>query len=70
MIPAEWLGGIWEWPRSVHWMKRLADRLDENRKHRSGRRPVRLFWPGLVPRNLFFLAVVLVHGSRRLLPPY
>ena len=29
-----------------------------------------LFWPGLIPRNLFFLSVVLAHGFRRLLPPY
>jgi hypothetical protein len=32
--------------------------------------PIPLFWPGLVPRNLLFLAAVLVHGFRRLLPPY
>jgi hypothetical protein len=29
-----------------------------------------LFWPGLLPRNLLFLAAVLAHGFRRLLPPY
>jgi hypothetical protein len=28
------------------------------------------FWPGLLPRNLLFLLVVLLHGFRRLLPPY
>ena len=32
--------------------------------------PVRYFWPGVVARNLFFLAVVLTHGFRRLAPPY
>jgi len=32
--------------------------------------PVRYFWPGIAVRNLFFLAVVLAHGFRRLAPPY
>ena len=32
--------------------------------------PVPLFWPGPVPRNLAFLAAVLAHALRRLLPPY
>jgi hypothetical protein len=31
--------------------------------------PVRHFWPGLIPRNLLFLTVVLAHGFRRLTPP-
>lgn len=31
---------------------------------------VRYFWPGLLPRNLLFLVVVLLHGFRRLLPPF
>ena len=26
-IPSEWLEGIWEWPRSVGWMERLAASL-------------------------------------------
>jgi len=32
--------------------------------------PVRYFWPGLIPRNILFLVVVLLHGFRRLAPPY
>jgi ADP-ribosylglycohydrolase len=72
-IPAEWLTGLLEWPRSVAWMRRLAERLARQFPHggspaRPG--PLPLFWPGLVPRNLFFLSVVLAHGFRRLLPPY
>jgi ADP-ribosyl-[dinitrogen reductase] hydrolase len=72
-IPAEWLDGLLEWPRSVTWMHRLAERLVQ--QFQAGGSPVRqgplpLFWPGLVPRNLFFLSVVLAHGFRRLLPPY
>jgi ADP-ribosylglycohydrolase len=72
-IPAAWLRGLWEWPRSITWMRRLAERLAQ--QFPSGNDPVSqeplpLFWPGLVPRNLFFLSVVLTHGVRRLLPPY
>lgn len=48
-------------------MKRLAGRLSEGGR---GRGPVALCWPGLIPRNLLFLFVVLFHGFRRLLPPY
>jgi ADP-ribosylglycohydrolase len=72
-IPTEWLDGLLEWPRSVAWMRRLAERLAE--QFPAGGAPVRqeplpLFWPGLVPRNLLFLGVVLAHAVRRLLPPY
>jgi ADP-ribosyl-[dinitrogen reductase] hydrolase len=65
-IPPSWLSGIVEWPRSIGWMRRLADRLDEP----TSRGPLPLFWPALPIRNLVFLAVVLAHGFRRLLPPY
>jgi ADP-ribosylglycohydrolase len=74
-IPPEWLA-LWEWPRSVSWMRALARRLAEtfpDAETRSSRRrpgPLRLFWPGLLPRNLLFLAAVLGHVGRRLLPPY
>jgi ADP-ribosylglycohydrolase len=72
-IPEDWLDGLLEWPRSVAWMRRLAERLA--RQFPVAGSPVRqeplpLAWPGLIPRNLFFLAMVLAHGFRRLLPPY
>jgi ADP-ribosylglycohydrolase len=72
-IPVEWLTGLLEWPRSVAWMRALAERLaaqlaDEGSAKHLG--PLPLFWPGLLPRNVLFLAVVLAHGFRRLLPPY
>jgi ADP-ribosylglycohydrolase len=72
-IPAEWLHGLLEWPRSVTWMGRLAERLTRQFPAggvRARQGPLPLFWPGLVPRNLLFLSVVLAHGFRRLLPPY
>ncbi|HEY7425755.1 MAG TPA: ADP-ribosylglycohydrolase family protein [Gemmataceae bacterium] len=66
-IPAEWLDGICEWPRSVAWMRTLAERL-ASRESKQGSPP--LCWPALVPRNVLFLVLVLLHGFRRLLPPY
>jgi ADP-ribosylglycohydrolase len=70
-IPAEWVDGLWEWPRSVKWMRALSQRLAKsfcNAKTAGG--PLQLFWPGLVLRNLLFLAGILLHIVRRLLPPY
>ncbi len=64
-IPAEWMNGICEWPRSIGFMERVADRLAK-----GGEGQVSYFWPGVLPRNLIFLVIVLAHGFRRLLPPY
>jgi ADP-ribosylglycohydrolase len=72
-IPREWLEGLIEWPRSVGWMRQLAERLATVFPRCDGsvspqRAPYA--WPGQIPRNLFFLAIVLAHGCRRILPPY
>jgi ADP-ribosylglycohydrolase len=64
------LVGIVEWPRSVRWMSRLARRLNEVAASGIPARALRLFWPGVLLRNVLFLAIVLVHAFRRLLPPY
>jgi len=69
-IPAEWLTGIAEWPRSCTLMRRVAGRLAAQQTASQPLGPLRYFWPGLIPRNLLFLAAVLVHGFRRLAPPY
>jgi ADP-ribosyl-[dinitrogen reductase] hydrolase len=71
-IPPEWLAGLVEWPRTIGWMERLAERLarqfpSEGAPERSG--PLPLFWPGLIARNAVFMLIVLGHGFRRLLPP-
>jgi ADP-ribosylglycohydrolase len=71
-IPPEWLA-LCEWPRSAAWMRSLAARLAETfSAPGAGTRPgaLPLFWLGLIPRNLLFLAVVVGHVVRRLLPPY
>lgn len=72
-IPQDWLDGIIEWPCSIAWMRQLAERLNQQAKQQGTGETVRPRphnWPGHFLRNLFFAAVVLVHGFRRLLPPY
>ncbi|MBW4681028.1 MAG: ADP-ribosylglycohydrolase family protein [Microcoleus vaginatus WJT46-NPBG5] len=69
-IPTPWLEDLWEWPRTVKWIKLLGTRL-ANVCHQDApctplELPIyKLFW-----RNLLFLIVVIVHGFRRMLPPY
>jgi ADP-ribosylglycohydrolase len=73
-IPAEWIDGLLEWPRTIGWLRSLAGRLarrfpgDGSAGDDVGEQP--LLWPALLPRNLLFLAVVLAHGFRRLFPPW
>lgn len=69
-IPRDWLLDIWEWPRSLSFIERVAGRLADQKLSRKALGPVRYFWPGLFPRNVLFLVTVLVHGLRRLAPPY
>jgi ADP-ribosyl-[dinitrogen reductase] hydrolase len=69
-LPQEWLKGLWEWPRSVRWITALGSRLEKVLMSGQPQPPLKLFLPGLLLRNLFFLVVVLLHGFRRLLPPY
>lgn len=72
-LPADWLVGLAEWPRSVAWMRRLAARLARRFPAEGAGEPIGpepLLWPALLPRNAVFAAVVLLHGLRRLLPPY
>jgi len=69
-IPSEWQGAIWEWPRSRSFVEQIATRLAKQAISKRSQSPVHYFWLGVVPRNLLFLAAVLLHGFRRLAPPY
>jgi ADP-ribosyl-[dinitrogen reductase] hydrolase len=69
-IPSPWLSEIADWPRNVNLLRKVADRLAPKDPVAHNLVPVRYFWPGVLPRNLLFLIVVLLHGFRRLLPPY
>jgi ADP-ribosyl-[dinitrogen reductase] hydrolase len=69
-IPPEWLRGIVDWPRSIKLLRAVANRLGNQLQSGSPQGKVSYFWPAVLPRNLIFLGVVLLHGLRRLAPPY
>lgn len=69
-IPLEWQQDLIEFPRSLFWMKSLGLQLSECLSTRQPKRPMGLPIVPLLLRNLVFLAIVLGHGFRRLLPPY
>jgi ADP-ribosylglycohydrolase len=69
-IPGQWLDGLWEWPRTKEWMIRLGNQLADVCESGSPQHPISLpFW-GIALRNLVFILIVLLHGLRRLFPPY
>lgn len=61
-IPPEWLGKIRDFPISVAYLRKLTNSLE------TSTRPPYFAWPLLPVRNLAFLAIVLAHGFRRLIP--
>lgn len=67
-IPQKWIEDIVEWPRSVKWMNELALRLTKSKTQKQKALPLNL--PGLLLRNAFFMFWIVLHGFRRLLPPY
>ncbi len=69
-LPDEWLQRFGDWPRNVNWLEQLADQLKSSVSSTTPTTPIRLSAPKLVFRNFWFLALVLTHGFRRLLPPY
>ena len=69
-IPLDWREGVIDWPRSLSLLRALAQRLSLAASARQPLAPVRYFWLAIPLRNLVFLLIVLIHGFRRLLPPY
>ena len=69
-IPAEWRSALFEWPRTVAWMERLAEQLAEVQALGMPQKPLGLPVVPLLARNLLFTVIVLAHGFRRLLPPF
>jgi ADP-ribosylglycohydrolase len=69
-IPKQWIDGIIEWPRSVSWMNELALRLAKAKTGNEKQKPLVINLFGILLRNAFFMVWVLLHGFRRLLPPY
>jgi ADP-ribosyl-[dinitrogen reductase] hydrolase len=69
-MPAEWIGRLREWPRTVEWMIELSKSLGTTVSQRAATRPPSMHWLASVPRNCVFAAVVFGLGFRRLFPPY
>jgi ADP-ribosylglycohydrolase len=69
-IPAEWLAGLLGWPRTVAWMERLGDQLGAVMASGDSQRPPHAAFVAELARGGLFLATVLTHAARRLLPPY
>ncbi|MDP1799271.1 MAG: ADP-ribosylglycohydrolase family protein [Planctomycetaceae bacterium] len=69
-IPQAWIDGLWEWPRTVGWMKTLAAST-ANAIEMSESVPAPSVFPGIgLIRNAIFFGIVLGHIARRMLPPY
>ena len=68
-LPPYLVSRLAEWPQGAGFLDLTADTLSCSLDGRARPAPPVNFL-GRVPRNLFFLLVVLWHGFRRLLPPY
>ncbi len=69
-IPQAWIDGLWETPRNVKWIISLGKALSSSSETSQATTAPAASWLKIIPRNLFFLCVVLYHGFRRLAPPY
>ena len=69
-IPDKWQKNIFEFPRSIEWIKKLGEKLNLYKSEpKQSKAP---FYNHLLiyPRNFIFTMTVLTHGFRRMLPPY
>ncbi len=69
-IPERLKNGFWEPVYSPQWMAQLATSLTDTVQKGTKQRPKPTLWILLPFRNALFLLIVLLHGFRRLLPPY
>lgn len=69
-IPEDWVAGLMEWPCTVDWMTSLARHLTDMQTDGLTKTPPELPSVLLLLRNMLFVPIVLMHGFRRLLPPY
>jgi ADP-ribosylglycohydrolase len=69
-IPESHLARLWDWPRGAQWIEDAARNALAAADTRIPRAPLYLPPFKQLGKNLVFLAVVLAHGFRRLLPPY
>ena len=64
-IPQAWSSRLTDWPHGRGYLRALAQALADPQS-----RCATHFSPGLLLRGPLFIAIVLLHGLRRLLPPY
>ncbi|RYD17220.1 MAG: ADP-ribosylglycohydrolase family protein, partial [Verrucomicrobiaceae bacterium] len=64
-----WLRNLADRPFTVDYMTRLASSLAEFTSGCPGKPPSVASWQ-IIPRNFIFFLIVILHGFRRLLPPY
>jgi ADP-ribosyl-[dinitrogen reductase] hydrolase len=70
-IPRQWREKILDFPRNPQLLVKIANKLEENINNNYQKNtPVNYGWWWILPRNLLFLIIVLMHGFRRLLPPF
>jgi len=69
-IPMNLKQGLVDWPLTLNWINRLGSALHLSLTSDNKVRTPRFFYPFVLTRNLVFLVIVLLHGFRRLLPPY
>lgn len=67
----EKMGGMWCEPKiRPSWLWALSEQATKVYVEKTMQKPLNLWSIWTYPRNFLFLSIVLVHGFRRLLPPY
>ena len=69
-IPEEWIERLIDWPITPAYISRVAHQLDLSITDSGKPKIDYLPGPLIFVRNMVFLMIVLLHGFRRLLPPY
>jgi putative RNA 2'-phosphotransferase len=69
-LPEEWLRGLRDWPLSRPVLQALGEKLARQETASQPAGPIAFCRAAVPVRNFFFLLAVLMHGFRRLLPPY
>ncbi len=69
-FPPDLVNGLWEFPQTVAWVDRLADATARSVQTHTLQTAPPVYPLVRLARNVFFFIIVLLHGFRRLLPPY
>ena len=69
-MPKELIDNLFEWPRTVKWIEKVAKRLSQTCEYNTPYKEVPISFVEIFIRNIFFMLIVIIHIIRRLLPPY